>query len=163
MDKPTQKTYGDFGRAYDLFNDYLFAGTLPSCMITMQRKSRTYGYFAGDRFGVSGGGGTVDEIALNPAHFRVRTTEEVLSTLVHEMVHLWQHRFGTPSQTGYHNKEWALKMEKVGLVPSDTGENGGKKTGQHMSHYIRHNDAFDSSSKALIWVELILILCKYMG
>ena len=41
-----------------------------------------------------------------------------------------------PGRTGYHNREWASKMLEVGLVPSDTGQPGGKQTGQHMTHYI---------------------------
>ena len=52
------------------------------------------------------------------------------------MVHLWQHHFGNPSRSTYHNKEWAAKMDEVGLCPSDTGMEGGKRTGQHMSHYV---------------------------
>jgi hypothetical protein len=60
----------------------------------MQRKNKTYGYFAGDRFGTLDGEEITDEIALNPSHFRERTTEQSLSTLVHEMVHLWQHHRG---------------------------------------------------------------------
>ena len=55
---------------------------------------------------------TTDEIALNPATFHDRTAEEILSTLVHEMVHLWQHHFGTPSRASYHNREWAAKMKE---------------------------------------------------
>jgi hypothetical protein len=37
---------------------------------------------------------------------------------------------------GYHNKEWAAKMESLGLQPSSTGAVGGKRTGQRVSHYI---------------------------
>jgi len=50
-------------------------------------------------------------------------------------VHIWQEEFGKPSRTGYHNQQWARKMETIGLMPSDTGNPGGKKTGQHMSDY----------------------------
>ena len=151
MSSPTQKHYGDLQQAYALFNEKLFGGRLPECLITMQRRSHTYGYFAGERFGATDGSGHVDEIALNPAHFKDRSTEEVLSTLVHEMVHLWQHHFGQHrSQRAYHNKEWAAKMEAVGLVPSATGEPGGKKTGQHVSHYIEEGGAFAVACAGLV-------------
>jgi hypothetical protein len=40
----------------------------------MQRKGKTYGYFAGGRFGTRQGTEITDEIALNPSHFRDRTT-----------------------------------------------------------------------------------------
>ena len=74
-------------------------------------------------------GGYTDEIALNPAHFKGRSQREVFSTLVHEMVHLEQHHFGHPSRAGYHNREWVHWMERVGLIPSATGEPGGRQLG----------------------------------
>jgi predicted SprT family Zn-dependent metalloprotease len=132
---PTKRTYDDLTSAYDFFNERLFDGKLPRCLITMQRKNKSYGYFAGGRFGTLDGEEIADEIALNPSHFRARTAEQNLSTLVHEMVHLWQHHHGKPSRTGYHNKEWAAMMKAVGLIPSDTAAPGGKETGQHVSHY----------------------------
>lgn len=126
-DNPTLKTYDGLNRAYAFFNDRLFAGELPAYLVTLQRAKKAYGYFAGGRFGSKDGKTVTDEIALNPSHFRDRTTEQSLSTLVHEMVHLWQHHFGKPSRAAYHNKEWAAKMHMVGLVPSDTGQPGGKE------------------------------------
>ncbi len=142
---PTRKTYNGLTEAYDYFNKRLFDGQLPACLITMQRKGRAYGYFAGGRFGSKDGGEVADEIALNPSHFKDRTTEQSLSTLVHEMAHLWQHHFGKPSRTGYHNKEWAARMVAIGLIPSDTGEVGGKPVGQHMTHYIQPGGRFQKA------------------
>lgn len=65
-----------------------------------------------------------------------------MSTLAHEMAHLWQHHFGKPSRAAYHNKEWAEKMHEIGLAPSSTGQPGGKETGQKVSHYIEQGGAF---------------------
>ena len=64
------------------------------------------------------------------------------NTLVHELVHAWQHVHGRPPKGNYHNKEWAAKMKQVGLYPSSTGMVGGKETGQHMSDYIIPNGPF---------------------
>lgn len=139
---PTSKTYDGLNSAYAYFNDRLFFGQLPACLITIQRKNRTFGYFAGDRFGTADDQEITDEIALNPTHFAQRSTEQTLSTLVHEMVHLWQHHFGKPSRSAYHNKQWAGKMKEVGLIPSSTGEPGGKETGQKVSHYIADEGPF---------------------
>lgn len=139
---PTQRTYKSLDDAYRFFNDTLFGGTLPACLITMQRKAGTYGYFGGARFGSVDGSETTDEIALNPSHFAERTTEQTLSTLVHEMVHLRQHHFGAPSRTGYHNKQWASMMREIGLIPSTTGEPGGGDVGQRVSHYVEAGGAF---------------------
>src|SRR5690242_13502110 len=118
---PTQRTYKTLDDAYRFFNEHLFGSHLPGCLITMQRSKKAYGYFAGNRFGSLDGAEVTDEIALNPSHFHTRTTEQSLSTLVHEMTHLEQHHFGKPSRAGYHNKEWAGMMRAVGLIPSDTG------------------------------------------
>jgi hypothetical protein len=116
----------------------------------MQRSKKAYGYFAGGRFCAADGTGITDEIALNPSHFRERTTEQSLSTLVHEMTHLEQHHFGKPSRSGYHNKEWALLMRAVGLVASDTGAPGGREVGQQVSHYIEEGGAFARACAELV-------------
>jgi predicted SprT family Zn-dependent metalloprotease len=147
---PTSRTYDGLTQAYEHFNRALFGGRLPPCLITMQRKNKTYGYFAGGRFGTRDGQEITDEIALNPSHFSARTVEESLATLVHEMTHLEQHHHGKPSRVGYHNKEWAGLMRRVGLIPSDTGAPGGKQTGQHMTHYIEPGGRFDQACAALI-------------
>jgi len=147
---PTQISYDNLNTAYDFFNGALFEGELPPCLITLQRKNKAYGYFAGERFATREGESVIDEIALNPSHFKDRTTEEILSTLAHEMVHLWQQHYGTPSRIGYHNKEWAFKMRSIGLIPSSTGEEGGKETGQSVSHYIADEGKFARSCAALL-------------
>jgi hypothetical protein len=113
-------------------------------VITYQRKSRAYGYFHGSRMHLLGEPGIpTDEIALNPATMKGMTRENILSTLVHEMAHLWQHHFGKASRNGYHNKQWAAKMIDIGLAPSDTGKPGGRETGQQMDHYIIRGGPFD--------------------
>ena len=150
MTTPTKKTYDGLNHAYGFFNDRLFGGRLPPCLITMQRSKKAYGYFAGGRFGTRDGREITDEIALNPSHFSSRTTEQSLSTLVHEMTHLEQHHFGTPSRSGYHNRELAGLMRAVGLIPSDTGAPGGKETGQSMTHYIEPGGRFEQACGELI-------------
>lgn len=79
-----------------------------------------------------------------------RSDMEVLSTFVHEMVHLWQDFFGTRSRGGYHNREWAQKMEEIGLMPSNTGAPGGRRTGQQMTHYILTGASFEQVCRKLL-------------
>lgn len=146
---PTEE-YSAFDQAYDYFNAELFEGRLPLCMITLNRKANTAGYFSPERFNSRQADDLTDEIALNPDGFEGRTDREVLSTLVHEMAHLWQQHFGAPSRGRYHNHEWAAKMDSLGLTPSSTGEPGGKRTGQRMSHYIIDGGPFDASCRALL-------------
>ncbi|HVJ35163.1 MAG TPA: SprT-like domain-containing protein [Terriglobia bacterium] len=146
--EPTRETYQALQRAYDYFNKELFADSLPNCLLTLQRQRRTYGYFSADRF--AGSAGRTDEIALNPTYFALLPVFESLSTLVHEQVHQWQERHGKPGRGRYHNKEWAAKMEAVGLMPSDTGEPGGKKVGDRVSHYVIEGGAFDHVAGKLL-------------
>lgn len=143
MNNPTTQTYTSLSTAYEFFNRELFGGTLPPCLITMQRHKGAYGYFSGDRFAnTSNPKEITDEIALNPNHFATRKAVEVLSTLAHEMCHLWQHHFGKRPRSGYHDRQWAAKMHEIGLLPTDTGELGGKETGQKVSHVIEENGRF---------------------
>jgi predicted SprT family Zn-dependent metalloprotease len=103
---PTRITYAALVDFYAHFNSRLFESRLPYCLVTLQRRGRYYGYFAGARFGERGSDSVTDEIALNPKYFKNKTVTAILSTLVHEMTHLEQHHFGKPSRGGYHNKAW---------------------------------------------------------
>lgn len=133
--EPTAEAYAELDSAYGYFNSVLFAGALPKCLITLQRERKTYGYFSSERF-VRRSGERTDEIAMNPSYFALRSIEDVLSTLVHEMAHLWQAHFGKPGRGRYHNAEWAMVMDSLGLTPTDTGQEGGKWTGDRMTHLI---------------------------
>lgn len=72
-----------------------------------------------------------------------------MQTLVHEMAHQWQCHFGKCSRGGYHNRQWASKMENIGLMPSDTGGPGGKRTGPSMSDYPIEGGRFEQEWKKL--------------
>ena len=135
MTNPTAQAYAELQLAFDHYNRELFAGELPPCLITMQREKRSYGYFSSERFVHHHDKSKTDEIAINPAYFAVVPLLEVLQTVAHEMVHAWQFHFGNPSRSGYHNREWADKMEAIGLMPSSTGQPGGARTGQKMADY----------------------------
>lgn len=147
--RPTEEAYAELQHAYDFYNGELFGGALPACLITYQRQKRTFGYFSKERFGRRDGRKT-DEIALNPEYFAVVPMVEVLQTLVHEMAHLWQEHFGKPSRACYHNLQWADKMEAIGLMPSETGQPGGKRTGQAMGDYVIAGGLFDQATKRLL-------------
>lgn len=146
---PTTEFYAALQRAYDHFNAELFGGKLPHCLITLRSASRVYGYHHAGRF-ISIKGEQIDEIGLHPGFFTLRPIESVLSTLVHEMVHHWQEHLGTPSPSNAHNQEWAKKMESLGLMPSDTGLPGGKRTGRSVSHYIIPAGVFLASCRKLV-------------
>lgn len=149
--RPTEEAYAELQAAYDFYNDHLFASQerLPACLITYQREKRTMGYFSQARF-IRRDGIKADEIAMNPDYFAVIPLVEILQTLVHEMVHLWQHHFGKPSRACYHNTEWANKMEALGLMPSDTGKPGGRRVGQSMNDYVLPGGRFDVATRELL-------------
>lgn len=135
---PTLEQFNAMQNAYTYFNKVLFGGDLPSVILNLSRKSKAAGFVAPFRWrsaeAAAGSKGTVHELSINPEILCMNAVE-VYSTLVHEMCHIWQHEFGEPTRNGYHNKEWAAKMESVGLIPSDTGKEGGARTGQHMGDY----------------------------
>jgi SprT-like family len=146
---PTEQAYDELQRAYDFFNARLFDAQLPSCLITLQRNKRTMGYFRRDRF-VDFNGVKTDEIAINPEYFAIVPIEEVLATVVHEMVHLWQDHFGSPGRGKYHNQEWADKMTSIGLIPSSTGAPGGRQTGDHMMDFPAQGGLFLKACRELL-------------
>ena len=140
---PTSEFYETLQRIYQVFNTELFSSELPNCLITVQRKKRVMGYFSPNRW-VDDGENKIHELALNPSYFTNCNFIEVFQTIVHEMCHLWQFEYGSPSRRSYHNKEWSSKMQEVGLIPSDTGLPGGKKTGQNMNDYPKKDGLFEN-------------------
>lgn len=144
---PTEQQFKALNGAYKYFNRKLFNNELPGCILNFSRLKGTHGFMAPERWKrVDEKHFGTHEISLTPTTL-YRTPIEIFSTLVHEMCHLWQWEFGNPSRSGYHNKEWAAKMMEIGLIPSNTGQPGGKQTGQQMTHYIekdgRYQKAFE--------------------
>lgn len=138
-------------RAYDHLNEFLFDGTLSPVMLLLHRHRGALGYFRPDAFSERGAEGfKVHEVALNPDTFRGRNDLEILSTLAHEQAHQWQQEYGKPPRKCYHDKQWANKMEEIGLMPSTTGQEGGKRTGQRVSHYIIPGGRFEVAAQKLL-------------
>lgn len=151
MTDPTTQAYAELQQAFEHYNRHLFQGQIPRCLITMQREKRTYGYYSRRRFVRRGDSSTmIDEIAINPSYFGVVPLIEILQTLVHEMAHAWQEHHGKPGRRAYHNKEWADKMESIGLMPSTTGRPGGARTGEKMNDYPIEGGAFMQATETLL-------------
>lgn len=154
---PTPQTYAALQQAYDLFNKRLFDGKLENSLITLQRRANTFGYMSYNRFvAIDDKNSYTHELALNPEFFGIKPLIEIFQTLVHEMTHLWQYQYGNPSQKTYHNKEWAEKMESIGLMPSHNGRIGGRKVGQQMADYPIPNGLFLSVCNELIEQKVIV-------
>lgn len=136
--------YDKFYRAYRIYNERLFGNGLGDIIITFVRKPLVKGYYSFSRFQyLDDSGKTVSEISINPEYFAKASDKMVLSTLVHEMCHMYHDTVRNNCVRGYHDKAWAEIMEGIGLIPSSTGQPGGKKTGFLMSHYIQSGGRFD--------------------
>lgn len=153
--QPTEEAYTDILFAFYWFNERLFERRLDVPLITLSRKPRMLGAFAPYRF-ERNSGERAHEIMLNPQYLRLRDDYGSLSTLVHEMAHQWREDFGPDDskgkcqRRGYHDEVWAACMERIGLVPSDTGRPGGKRTGTRVSHFIVQGGPFDVAAQELI-------------
>lgn len=131
--------------AFEHFNRELFDGQLPPVLLNFSRHANCYGFFAANRWYDAANREVVaHEISLNPTEMQRRDIRATYSTLVHEMVHLWQEEYGKKkSKRGYHNDEWASKMESVGLIPTSTGQPDGNRTGYKVSHMVVNGGAYD--------------------
>lgn len=132
--KPTNEQFEAFQKLFNYFNEHLFNNELPNIILNFSRQAGTAGFFVPNHWKNSNGKKT-HEISINPNTFG-QGKVYIISTLVHEMAHLWQQEFGEPGAKGYHNREWANKMISIGLIPSDTGQEGGKQIGCKMSDYV---------------------------
>lgn len=157
MKTPTIELYEKMESAFNFYNEAIFSGELKPVLFTVRSPktsssdSRVLGYYWQKVFAHKGV--PLSEIALNIETFYKRTTIEILSTLVHEMVHQWRAEIEGSEQDpkyGGHDIIWANKMEEIGLIPSNTGEPGGKRIAKKMTHYIDENGKFCELTKELI-------------
>lgn len=143
--------YDDFQKAFAFYNKALFGGSLPPCIITLQRIKRVKGYYSNRRFVKSSlDGSNRSEIALNPDYFGVVSDIEVLSTLVHEMCHMKMDLIGKQCANGYHDRLWAKEMLRVGLIPTNNGKENGSQTGYYMTQLIDKDGFFQYATEKLI-------------
>lgn len=135
--------------AFDELNAELFNGELPLVVITLHRHRNAAGYFAPQRYSRIDRDEHTHEIALNPDTFKTHRDREILSTLAHEMAHLWQEEKGTPPRRCYHDKQWAAKMKDIGLKPVNV-DNPKRETGQRCVHEIIEGGVFDQAAKRIM-------------
>jgi hypothetical protein len=151
---PTTEAYAVWQLAFSFFNQRLYQGQLRDCVFTLNY-SRPLGYFCPGSF-QNRDGEMAHQIAMNPTWFEARGDIGAFSTLVHEMAHQWRHDYGPVNRKGgrgaggYHDKVWADRMELIGLMPSHTGEPGGRRLGFRMTHYIIEGGAFDRACREFL-------------
>lgn len=146
---PTEQSHGELDKAYAHFNERLFDNELPPCMIRMQSTRATRSLFDPNRF-VTRELQIAHCIDINPQIFASSTVKQVLGVLVSEMAQVWAHKHNSRGRRGYHSTGWADRMEKLGLMPSDTGKQGGKRTGERVLHYVIAGGPFEIAADDLI-------------
>jgi predicted SprT family Zn-dependent metalloprotease len=143
----TLDQYTAITKAYDHFNERLFGGALPPCLITLQRQANSDGYYIPAKFEARDAGHAVTaELALNPDAFRGKTDMDILAVLVHQMAHHWQHVEGDAPRKAYHDTAWAGRMMAMGLHPTDDGTPTGKPTGQNVTQLVVDGGLFEEAA-----------------
>ncbi len=110
-----------------------FDGHLPEVVLSFDvTDRRTLGHYTIRRNGL----GVRWNINLNPVHL-ARPLFQVLSTLLHELAHAWQHGWGTPSKPPHHNKEFRDRCEAFGIPTDEGGHDLGVRNGSPFEAYCR--------------------------
>lgn len=126
--------YEQITALFNEFNTKLFKAVLGEeispCIITLNRKNKTFSgnYFA-HYISLDKSVSSKSELFLNPDYFGVRPRIELLQSLVHEMMHLYQHEHGTVVKVGTHDEQFLDFMNAIGLMPSSNGRPDGKNIG----------------------------------
>lgn len=98
------------GRLHEVLNGKHFNGLLKPISIRFSgRMVRRLGHYD------PGNRNTAPEIVISRRHVMRDGIEQAADTLLHEMVHQWQHENGLPID---HGRDFRKKAEEVGIVPS---------------------------------------------
>lgn len=113
------KAVAELERCFDLFNKALYSGKLPTPLMTVQSTGRmsAYGWFCGGAWKGEGKDETLPEINICAEHL-ARPINDIMSTLIHEMVHLDNFASGISdcNANQYHNKKFKVAAEKIGFT-----------------------------------------------
>lgn len=105
--------------AYVVLNEHFFQGELPRVIITVQSSPKAYGHYTPwESWREDGGQQGYKEINIG-AETIDRPIENVIATLLHEMVHFYNDLHGVKdvSRGGtYHNKKFKEQAELHGLI-----------------------------------------------
>ena len=109
---------GYLNKIFDLLNEEFFENVLSRPTITIQSTPKAYGHFSlREDTWVSKLGGT-HEINIGAGTLS-RPIEEVVSTLLHEMVHYYNYERGVQDCSRgntYHNRKFTEEAERRGLI-----------------------------------------------
>ncbi len=125
------RAVGQLEKMYNTINADLFGGELPTPIITVQSKPGTYGHCSCAKVWRNK---DTEQYEMNIAAEALDVEiEEVLDTLIHEMVHLYCRENGIQevSRGGkYHNGKFKALAEEKGLVCYKAGQYGWNTQGK---------------------------------
>jgi predicted SprT family Zn-dependent metalloprotease len=136
--------------AYNKFNEKFFENKLTPCVITLGKRAGALGVYMPHKWTEKETQDRVPEIRMVSKTFKDRSTEQILSTLLHEQTHHWRATICDKKKTiRHHDKHWASKMKELGLKPYNV-KNPEKETGYACSHNIVEGGPFDKLCKEMI-------------
>ena len=138
---------GYLNKIFDLLNEEFFESALSRPTITIQSTPKAYGHFSlREDTWVSKLGGT-HEINIG-AGTLARPIEEVVSTLLHEMVHYWNYEHGVQDCSRgntYHNRRFKEAAESRSLTVEHSDKYGWSHTSpaDELLEFVINNDLTD--------------------
>ena len=138
---------GYLNKIFDLLNEEFFENELSRPTITIQSTPRAYGHFSlREDTWVSKLGGT-HEINIGAGTLS-RPIEEVVSTLLHEMVHYYNYERGVQDCSRgntYHNRKFREEAERRGLIVEHSDKYGWSHTSPSdlLLDFVLDNDLSD--------------------
>lgn len=138
---------GYLNKIFDLLNIEYFENALSRPTITIQSTPKAYGHFSlREDTWVSKLGGT-HEINIG-AGTLARPIEEVVATLLHEMIHYYNYENGIQDCSRgntYHNKRFKEAAEQRGLLVSHSDKYGWSRTqpSEELLEFVISNELTD--------------------
>lgn len=114
-----------FERSFQCFNQYYFNNSLPKTVVTVQSTLKSYGHASVQKIW-EGTASQYYEINMS-ADYLDRTPEDILVTLLHEMIHIYcrEEKIMEISRNGtYHNKRFKKECEKRDLLANKMEQYG---------------------------------------
>lgn len=124
----TSRLAGQLEKLFRMLNEDMFGGQLEQPIITIQSTPRAYGHYSVSPIWTVNGEELRHEINIGAGSLANRPIEEVVSTLLHEMVHYYDdcvlHVVDCSNGGHYHNRRFKDTAESVGLIVTKSDKYG---------------------------------------
>lgn len=124
----TSRLAGQLEKLFRMLNEDMFGGQLEQPIITIQSTPRAYGHYSVSPIWTVNGEELRHEINIGAGSLANRPIEEVVSTLLHEMVHYYDdcvlHVVDCSNGGHYHNAKFKATAESVGLIVTKSDKYG---------------------------------------